>query len=391
VADLSLQHVSKRFGRQTIIDDVSLAIGDREFAVLLGPSGCGKSTLLRLIAGLETQTAGEIWIGGECVNDWTPRERGIAMVFQSYALYPHMSVYDNMAFALTRMSIPRQEIDQRVRKAADRLQIADLLRHKPKELSGGQRQRVAIGRAIVREPRVFLFDEPLSNLDASLRTQMRLEFMSLHRELATTIVYVTHDQAEAMTLASVIVVLRKGRIEQIGSPLEVYDRPRNRFVAGFIGSPSMNMIECRLEAADAAGAHLVLPDGSRLIIPVDARGGYRGDKVMLGVRPEHIHASERDEALVGTVVALERLGSETLVHIKLTSADVITWRVFGDSNVVAGDVVRLWMDTINCHLFDADDNAFPLVRDPPETAAGRLRGDREQKHARANAIMSERQ
>lgn len=359
MVDLSLRHVSKQFGRQTVIDDVSLTIGDREFAVLLGPSGCGKSTLLRLIAGLETQTTGEIWIGGECVNDWTPRERGIAMVFQSYALYPHMSVYDNMAFALTRMSIPRQEIDQRVRKAADRLQIANLLAHKPKELSGGQRQRVAIGRAIVREPRVFLFDEPLSNLDASLRTQMRLEFMSLHRELATTIVYVTHDQAEAMTLASLIVVLRNGRIEQIGSPLEVYDRPRNRFVAGFIGSPSMNMIECRLDAADAAGAHIVLPDGLRLVIPVDARAGTTGGKVTLGVRPEHVFTSEGGEALVGTVVALERLGSETLIHIKLTSADMITWRVFGDSNVVAGDVVRLWIDAVNCHLFDADGNAFP--------------------------------
>ena len=369
MADLSLRHVSKRFGRQTVIDDVSLTIGDREFAVLVGPSGCGKSTLLRLIAGLETQTTGEIWIGGECVNDWTPRERGIAMVFQSYALYPHMSVYDNMAFALTRMSISRREIDQRVRKAADRLQIANLLARKPKELSGGQRQRVAIGRAIVREPRVFLFDEPLSNLDASLRTQMRLEFMSLHRELATTIVYVTHDQAEAMTLGSVIIVLRAGRIEQIGSPLEVYDRPRNRFVAGFIGSPSMNMIQCRLDAADATGAHVVLPGGLRLIVPVDARGTSTGGKVTLGVRPEHVLMSKGGEAFVGKVTALERLGSESLIHIKLISADMITWRVFGDSDVAAGDVVRLEVDTINCHLFDVEGNAFPLVHGLPETAS----------------------
>jgi multiple sugar transport system ATP-binding protein len=253
--------VSKRFGRQLVIDDVSLHIGDREFAVVVGPSGSGKSTLLRLIAGLEAPSTGEIWIGEECVDELTPRERGIAMVFQTYALYPHMSVYENIAFGLRRSSLPGRNIDERVRRTAERLQIGHLLGRKPKELSGGQRQRVAIGRAIVRDPRVFLFDEPMSNLDAALRTQMRLEFMSLHRELGTTTVYVTHDQADAMTLGSVIVVLRDGRVEQIGSPLEVYDRPANRFVAGFIGSPTMNMIGGRLVAADARGAHVNVAGG----------------------------------------------------------------------------------------------------------------------------------
>jgi multiple sugar transport system ATP-binding protein len=371
MADLALRHVSKRFGRQTVIDDISLTIRDREFAVLVGPSGCGKSTLLRLIAGLETPTTGEIWISGECVNDLAPRERGVAMVFQSYALYPHMTVYDNIAFGLTQMRMGRADINQRVRKAADRLQIADLLSRKPKELSGGQRQRVAIGRAIVREPRLFLFDEPLSNLDASLRTQMRLEFMKLHRELGTTIVYVTHDQAEAMTLASQIVVLRDGRIEQVGSPLDVYDRPRNRFVASFIGSPTMNTIACRLEAADARGACIVTADGSRLAIPVDARSIAPNSTITLGVRPEHVHASGPGPTLCATVTAVERLGNESLIHATLSSGEMLTWRVPGNSDVRPGAVIQLAIDGAHSHLFDAASNALPRIEetfpanDPP--------------------------
>ncbi len=358
MANLSLRHVSKSFGRQIVIDDVSLDIGDCEFAVVVGPSGCGKSTLLRLIAGLEAPMTGEIWIGGECVNDWTPRERGIAMVFQSYALYPHMSVYDNIAFGLSQLTRRRPEIDQRVRKAAERLQLGHLLARKPKELSGGQRQRVAIGRAIVRDPRVFLFDEPLSNLDASLRTHMRLELMNLHSELGTTIVYVTHDQAEAMTLATVIVVLRDGRAEQIGSPLEVYDRPRNRFVAGFIGSPSMNMIEGRLEATDALGAHIAVAGGLRLVVAADARGGSPGSKVTLGLRSEHLRESVGGNALRVIVVAVERLGGESLVHAKLSSGELITWRVVGSSDAKPGDTLSLDVDIARCHLFDEAGNAF---------------------------------
>jgi multiple sugar transport system ATP-binding protein len=248
-----------------------------------------------------------------------------------------MSVYDNIAFGLSQLTRRRSEIDQRVRKAAERLQLGHLLARKPKELSGGQRQRVAIGRAIVRDPRVFLFDEPLSNLDASLRTHMRLELMNLHSELGTTIVYVTHDQAEAMTLATVIVVLRDGRAEQIGSPLEVYDRPRNRFVAGFIGSPSMNMIEGRLEATDALGAHIAVAGGLRLVVAADARGGSLGSKVTLGLRSEHLRESVGGNALRVIVVAVERLGGESLVHAKLSSGELITWRVVGSSDAKPGD------------------------------------------------------
>jgi ABC-type sugar transport system ATPase subunit len=367
MADLALSHVSKRFGKQTVIDDVSLAIPDREFAVLVGPSGCGKSTLLRLVAGLETPTAGDIRIGGERVNDWTPRERGIAMVFQSYALYPHMSVYDNMAFGLRQSSMRREDIDVRVRKAADRLQIAPLLPRKPRELSGGQRQRVAIGRAIVREPRVFLFDEPLSNLDASLRTQMRLEFMSLHRELGTTVLYVTHDQAEAMTLASVIIVLRNGRVEQVGAPLEVYERPHNRFVAGFIGSPSMNMIECKLEDAEPGGARVVLQGGLRLPVPVDARRARPGATVTLGVRPEHLHAAPAGATLSATVAAVEQLGSESLVHARLSSGEMLTWRRIGSGHIAPGDTLDLAIDVARCHLFDEEGRAYA-----PAATGGRL-------------------
>lgn len=362
MADLSLRHISKRFGRQTVIDDISLAIDDREFAVIVGPSGCGKSTLLRLIAGLETPSAGEIWIGGKCVDDWTPHERGVAMVFQSYALYPHMTVYENIAFGLTRSAIPRATIDQRVRRSADRLQIGDLLQRKPRELSGGQRQRVAIGRAIVREPRVFLFDEPLSNLDASLRTQMRLEFMSLHRELGTTIVYVTHDQAEAMTLASTIVVLCNGRVEQVGAPLDLYHRPRNRFVASFLGSPRMNMIKCELIAVEAKTARIMLAGGLQLSVPVDARGQSPQTDVTLGVRPENLHADGAGEGLKATIAAAEHLGSETLIHARLPSNEMVTWRASGSREVTVGESIQLTIDLRHCHLFDADGHAFAALQ-----------------------------
>jgi ABC-type sugar transport system ATPase subunit len=361
VADLALSHVSKRFGRQAVIDDVSLSIRDGDFAVLVGPSGCGKSTLLRLIAGLEGVSVGEIRIGGELVNDWTPRERAVAMVFQSYALYPHMSVYDNIAFGLASLGGKRTEIDWRVRHAAERLQIADLLPRLPKALSGGQRQRVAIGRAIVREPKVFLFDEPLSNLDASLRTQMRLEFMQLHRELGTTIVYVTHDQAEAMTLASVMIVLRKGRVEQIGAPVEIYERPVNRFVAQFIGSPSMNMIEGRLESADADTAKVALGDGLRLTLLVDARRCPSGSRVTLGVRPGHLRDDADGNALPGTVVAVEHLGGESLIHAKIASGAIVTCRTEGVSKRAVGESIQFGIDPARCHLFDEAETALPRL------------------------------
>jgi ABC-type sugar transport system ATPase subunit len=283
------------------------------------------------------------------------------MVFQSYALYPHMTVYDNIAFGLRRLSMRRSDIEMRVRRVADRLQIGPLLDRKPKELSGGQRQRVAIGRAIVREPRLFLFDEPLSNLDAGLRTRMRLEFIQLHRELGATTVYVTHDQAEAMTLATVIVVLRNGRIEQTGSPLEVYEHPRNRFVAGFIGSPSMNMIEGQLEAIGAGGAHIVVGGGLRLLVAVDARRSPPGGKVTLGVRPEHLHETATGVALRATVVGVERMGGESLLHAELPSGEMLTWREAGSSNARAGDSVGLGVDTAHAHLFDEAGEAFPAL------------------------------
>jgi multiple sugar transport system ATP-binding protein len=354
VAQLSLRHVSKRFGRQLVIDDVSLDIGNREFAVVVGPSGCGKSTLLRLIAGLEAPTTGEIWIGGECVTNGRRASGASRWCSSPTHSNPHMSVYENIAFGLRRSSFPGRNIDEQVRKTAERLQIGDLLARKPKELSGGQRQRVAI----VREPRVFLFDEPLSNLDASLRTQMRLEFMGLHRELGATTVYVTHDQAEAMTLGSVIVVLRHGRVEQIGSPLQVYDRPANRFVAGFIGSPSMNMIEGRLEAADDCGAHVTVAGSLRLLVPVDARRSSPGAEVVLGVRPEHLHRDPTHNALDATVVAVERLGSESLLHARLSTEDLVTWHAIGSDSSNPGDTVILGMDAARCHLFDGASTAF---------------------------------
>jgi multiple sugar transport system ATP-binding protein len=376
MAGLSLQNVTKRFGRHTVIDDVSLDIADGQFAVLVGPSGCGKSTLLRLIAGLEAPNTGEISIGDARANELTPRERGIAMVFQSYALYPHMTVYDNIAFGLTRLSRPKAEIEERVRKAAERLQITHLLARKPGELSGGQRQRVAIGRAIVREPKVFLFDEPLSNLDAALRTQMRLELTDLHRELGTTIVHVTHDQAEAMTLADIIVVLRAGRVEQSGAPLELYDRPVNRFVAEFIGNPSMNMIGAEVVAQDGAGTRVALPGGTSLVVPVDARQAA-GQRVTLGVRPEHLR--EDSDGIAARVAAVEQLGNEGLGHARLPSGELLTWRVTGRCTAQVGAQVRLSLDPAHCHLFDeagqagprltrGEEGATPLRRTPGRAA-----------------------
>jgi len=267
-------------------------------------------------------------------------------------------VYENIAFGLRRSSSRETSIDERVRAAAQRLQIEHLLKRKPKELSGGQRQRVAIGRAIVRKPRVFLFDEPLSNLDAALRTQMRLEFMSLHRELGAATVYVTHDQAEAMTLGSMIVVLRDGRVEQVGTPLAVYDRPANRFVASFIGSPSMNMVGARLDAADARGTQVTVAGGLRLLLPVDARRSAPGAEVVVGVRPEHLHRDTTGNALDATVVAVERLGSETLLHARLSTDELVTWRTVGTDVTNVGDAARLGMNAARSHLFDGAGNAF---------------------------------
>src|SRR5438128_7318391 len=301
MATVKLTNIRKSFGDVDIIKGVSLGIDDREFVVFGGPSGCGKSTLLRLIGGLEEISDGDLFIDGVRSNDVPPAKRGLAIVFQSYALYPHMSVADNMAFSLRLAHVSKEEREKKVQEAARVLQLEPLLHRKPKELSGGQRQRVAIGRAIVRNPKVFLFDEPLSNLDASLRVQMRIELTRLHDELQATMIYVTHDQVEAMTMADKIVVLQAGNIEQVGSPLELYHHPRNQFVAGFIGSPTMNFLPGSVASLGADGATISLAGGAPVTVPVKTEGLTQEQKVTLGVRPEHLAVAD-DGHLKGEVL-----------------------------------------------------------------------------------------
>ncbi len=312
MADVSLRDVYKSFGKNEVIHGISCDMKDGEFIVVLGPSGCGKSTVLRMIAGLEVITKGEITIDGKVVNNLEPADRDIAMVFQNYALYPHMTVYKNMAYGLRIRRMPREEIDKRVQNAARILELTDLLDRKPRQLSGGQRQRVAMGRCIVREPKVFLFDEPLSNLDAKLRVQMRLEIRRLHEDLKITSIYVTHDQVEAMTLGDRLIVMDNGYAAQIGSPLEVYERPETLFVAGFIGSPSMNFLNAHLSPG---GQWVELSDGVRLPLPEGDLPKYGGKEIILGIRPEHFVPVEEESSIVHlTVDHLEILGADTLVH-----------------------------------------------------------------------------
>ena len=359
MADVKLLGVGKSFGETRILKHVDLDIRDGEFVVFVGPSGCGKSTLLRLIAGLEDITSGELRIGGRLVNDVPPAERGIAMVFQSYALYPHMNLYDNMAFGLQLNKMPKAEVDRLVHNAAKILGIEHLLDRKPKDLSGGQRQRVAIGRAIVRKPDVFLFDEPLSNLDTALRVRMRYEFAKLHKDLKTTMIYVTHDQVEAMTLANRIVVLSAGQIEQVGSPLELYEQPDNLFVAGFIGSPGMNFIAAELVSADAALATVKLQDGALIQCAVNASAGKPGDKVTLGVRPEHITRNAGTNRLNAKVTFVESLGSVTYAYCAFAGvAEDLTCELDGVVRVQAGDSLSLRVAPERCYLFDADGRAY---------------------------------
>jgi len=359
VADVRLKSVNKAFGDVKVLHDIDLEIKDGEFMVFVGPSGCGKSTLLRAIAGLEDITSGELQIGGKVVNDVPPAERGIAMVFQSYALYPHMSLYDNMAFGLKLAKMPQPEIDKAVHGAARILNIDHLLDRKPKALSGGQRQRVAIGRAIVRKPEVFLFDEPLSNLDAALRVRMRYEFAKLHENLKTTMVYVTHDQVEAMTLANRIVVLSTGRIEQVGAPLELYEYPSNIFVAGFIGSPKMNFVKAEILGADKDAAVLKLESGATMRARVDAAAARPGDKVTLGVRPEHFVIGGSENTLEATLTFVESLGSHTHGYFAFPGVEeALTCELGGESTAVNGDVVRLGIPPEACYLFDASGRAF---------------------------------
>jgi lactose/L-arabinose transport system ATP-binding protein len=347
MSGLSLREVRKSFGAVEVIRGVDLDIASKEFVVFVGPSGCGKSTLLRMIAGLETVTSGEIEIGGQLVNDVDPSKRGIAMVFQSYALYPHMSVRENMGFALRFAGVPKAEIAKQVEEAARILELEDLLDRRPKQLSGGQRQRVAIGRAIVRHPQVFLFDEPLSNLDAELRVHMRIELARLHKELKTTIIYVTHDQVEAMTLADKIVVLRDGSVAQVGTPLQLYDDPDNLFVAGFIGSPKMNFLRGVVE-----GSVVRLPDHGGQTIPLMAKVAP-GTAVTVGIRPEHFRAGGAARLDLG-VEMIEHLGAETFAYARFGDGDLLTVATQGDRTLKAGDSLAARFDPARALLFDAD-------------------------------------
>jgi ABC-type sugar transport system ATPase subunit len=352
MADLKLTAARKSFGTIDVLHGIDLDVKDGEFVVFVGPSGCGKSTLLRTIAGLETLTGGEIFIDGARVTHLPASDRGLAMVFQSYALYPHMSVAKNMAFALENMGLKRAEIDARVARAASMLRLDDYLDRKPKQLSGGQRQRVAIGRAIVRDPKIFLFDEPLSNLDAELRVATRKELAALRAEIGGTMIYVTHDQVEAMTLADRIVVLRAGRIEQIGAPLELYNRPANVFVAGFIGSPRMNLLPATVLAAE--GGSLRFRIGSaELTLPSGAPGLAQGAAVTVGIRPEHITVVPERGPLGATVDFVEHLGGETFVYAAATGLPQITLRCDGQRPFSRGDAITIRFSPDHLHLFDA--------------------------------------
>ncbi|KWF55809.1 ABC transporter ATP-binding protein [Burkholderia cenocepacia] len=378
MASISMRGVQKAYGEHApVIRDVDLEIGAHEFCVFLGPSGCGKSTLLRLIAGLEDLSAGELSIDGRRIDDVPAAERGVAMVFQSYALFPHMTVYENMAFGLKLARTPKAEIDRKVRDAARILQLDTLLERKPKALSGGQRQRVAIGRAIVREPGVFLFDEPLSNLDAALRGQTRIEIARLHRQFErASVVYVTHDQTEAMTLADKIVLLhagadtaQHGSIAQVGAPLDLYHRPASRFVAGFIGSPRMNFLPAVVTACDPQRTTVTLaPSGETFVLPRDGTALHPGSAVTLGIRPEHLtlgaaYAAPDATALARDVALVERLGEQTYVHLDAPGGAPFIAKVPGDAQVRPGERVQLHAPAAACHLFTEDGRAVPACAD----------------------------
>ncbi|MGV1985763.1 ABC transporter ATP-binding protein [Agrobacterium sp. 22-221-1] len=355
MAELSLNNVVKRYGALEVIHGANLEVKDGEFVVFVGPSGCGKSTLLRMIAGLEDISGGDIVIGGKTVSDADPADRGIAMVFQSYALYPHMTVAENLSFGLRMNGNPKADTQKRVNRAAEILQINELMQRRPKQLSGGQRQRVAIGRAIVREPQVFLFDEPLSNLDAELRVQMRVEISRLHKQLGTTMIYVTHDQTEAMTLADKIVVLRAGNIEQVGAPLDLYDDPANRFVAGFVGSPKMNFLEATIVGSSAEGVKLSLDSDPavRLSLPVTA-GLNEGARVSLGIRPEHFaDAGGGDADLTVHIDVAEHLGNTSYVYARTEGGEQLIIERPESRDVGNRDRLTVGLSARRAFLFDS--------------------------------------
>ncbi|UFJ43095.1 sn-glycerol-3-phosphate ABC transporter ATP-binding protein UgpC [Brevibacillus humidisoli] len=362
MAKVSLNHVYKRYGNVTAVDDFHLDIEDKEFIVLVGPSGCGKSTTLRMIAGLEEISEGDLYIGERRVNDVAPKDRDIAMVFQSYALYPHMNVYENMAFGLKLRKFPKAEIDKRIQEAARILEISHLLDRKPKALSGGQRQRVALGRAIVREPQVFLMDEPLSNLDAKLRVQMRTEISKLHQRLETTFIYVTHDQTEAMTMGDRIVVMKDGVIQQVATPTEIYNHPANLFVAGFIGSASMNFLKGQIR--EESGEARFETSGIQIQFPTDKtetlrEKGYIGKEVIFGIRPEDIYSDNQfieanpfQSTFEAEVDVVENMGSELYVYFNNISNTEMVARVDAREGLKPKMRVKLGMDLSKCHIFD---------------------------------------
>jgi multiple sugar transport system ATP-binding protein len=353
MATVTFEHVNKQYGDFLAVNDLNLEIGDGEFMVLVGPSGCGKTTSLRMIAGLEEITSGTLRIGDRVVNDVPPKDRDIAMVFQSYALYPHMTVRENLAFGLKLRKVPKPEIERRVKEAAETIQLGKLLDRKPKELSGGQRQRVALGRAIVREPAVFLMDEPLSNLDAKLRVQTRAEIARLHQRLETTVVYVTHDQVEAMTMGTRIAVMNEGVLQQVGTPQTLYDEPINRFVAGFIGSPAMNFVEVSHEGENLAG-----PGDWTIPVPSRARSiaGDGGRKLVAGFRPEHLEVGDlggESASFQARADVVEYLGHEELLHVSAANQDVVAI-VDSEHRIRPGDVIKLSLPLSKLHLFDGE-------------------------------------
>ncbi|MCL5961696.1 MAG: ABC transporter ATP-binding protein [Chloroflexi bacterium] len=359
MANVTIDRVTKKFGEVTAVDDVTIEVQDKEFLVLVGPSGCGKSTTLRMVAGLEELTLGDIFIGGRLVNDVQPKDRDIAMVFQNYALYPHMKVYDNLAFGLQLRRVPKKEIDRRVKEAADTLGIGNLLHRKPKALSGGQRQRVALGRAIVREPKVFLMDEPLSNLDAKLRVQTRAEIIKLHRRLGTTIIYVTHDQVEAMTMGTRIAVMKDGVLMQLDSPQKIFDEPANRFVADFIGNPAMNFFEAHIVGTSD---EMYVDSGSfRLRVPAEratAISQHLGRKVILGIRPEHIAERTNGTPANGNTIQarvdmVELLGSEAILYL-VTGDRSFVARTEYSPEIRAGQEIEVEVRLGRLHLFDGE-------------------------------------
>lgn len=354
MGEVTLRDVTKRYGSVAVIHGASLDIEDGEFVVFVGPSGCGKSTLLRMIAGLEDISGGQVMLDRRVVNGVAARDRGVAMVFQNYALYPHMTVAENMGFGLANIGTPRAEIDKRIADAAEVLQITRLLDRRPKDMSGGQRQRVAIGRAIVRKPKVFLFDEPLSNLDAALRVQMRTELAKLHHTLRATMIYVTHDQTEAMTMADRIVVLRDGRIEQVGKPLELYARPRNIFVAGFLGSPRMNLLAGKVTASSGDRATVRCAAGATISAGVVPGSLHVDDEVTVGLRPEALTIASAGDALSGTVELVEQLGNLSLAYARLVTGEQVVAELRGGEAPSFGQTVNFAVSSNVAHVFAKD-------------------------------------